>query len=312
MVERSDANATAEYVALRDEAAVVENLHQLVWIRGTDAVSFLEGILSQDVAGAQPGDVTRTLLLQPNGKLEAVGWILVGTEEVGLIVDAGFGEHVASVLNRYRIRVKVEIDVEARPVREIWGRHAEEALTADGISAPIGWDSDGSVVVARIPLGELPRFFVIGADLSAPPAGESAARALRVEAGEPVMGSDLSGKTIPQETGLVPASVSFTKGCYLGQELVARIDTRGHVNRRLMGVIVDEQVLPPEGSSLWVGEKEVGNLTSPAESLTLGVPIGLALVRREVEAGAPVRIDWQGGAATGRVVDLPLSTFDEL
>ncbi len=303
-------NVTGEYVALRDEAAVVVGLHELVWVRGEDTVTFLQGILSQDVESAPVGSVRRTLLLQPNGKLTAIAWLLKGADEVGLVVDAGLGETVATTLNRYRIRVKASIEPDLRPVREVWGRQAAAALVADGLPAPAGWQAtaDGAVI-AFVPLGGLPRYFVLGAELSPGQAGALAAHAIRVEAGVPVMGRDVSESTIPQESGLTDSTVSFAKGCYLGQELVARIDSRGHVNRRLVGVVIGENVVPPEGATLLVGDREVGTLTSPAESLTLRAPIGLALIRREVAAGDEVEVRWSGGNTRAQVRELPLSTF---
>ena len=305
-------NVTAEYVALRDEAAVVGGLHELVWIRGEDAVSFLQGILSQDVATPAPGSVTRTLLLQPNGKLTAIAWLLKGVDEVGLVVDAGMSDTVVTTLNRYRIRVKATVEADSRPVMEVWGRQAADAVIADGLPIPSGWERGvEGALIAAVPLGGLPRFFVLGAHLTPRQAGTVAAHAIRVEAGEPIMGADLSESTIPQESGLVDATVSFTKGCYLGQELVARIDSRGHVNRRLVGVVVGENILPPEGASLVAVGREVGTLSSPSESLTLRAPIGLALVRREVADGDGVEIRWPGGSTAAQVRRLPLSTFDQ-
>jgi folate-binding protein YgfZ len=137
-------------------------------------------------------------------------------------------------------------------------------------------------------------------------AGALAATAVRVEVGEPMMGRDVDESTIPQEAGPVDDAVDFTKGCYLGQELVARIDSRGHVNRRLCGVVVTTNVVPPEGAELMTGETAVGVLTSPAESLELRAPVALALVRREVDSDDPVVIRWSGGEAPGVVRELPL------
>lgn len=109
------------------------------------------------------------------------------------------------------------------------------------------------------------------------------------------MGVDVDHSTIPQECGFIPESVSFTKGCYLGQELVARIDTRGHVNRRLMGVMIRENTVPPAGAEILVETKLVGKFTSPAESLALRAPIGLSLLRREVGDGDGVIVQWRFG-----------------
>ncbi|HSG79508.1 MAG TPA: glycine cleavage T C-terminal barrel domain-containing protein, partial [Acidimicrobiia bacterium] len=95
----------------------------------------------------------------------------------------------------------------------------------------------------------------------------------------------------------------------LGQELVARIDSRGHVNRHLRGVALIDTVVPPEGSELMAGDAAVGTLTSVAESLTVMAPVGLALVRREVEPGTEVTVRWEGGSARARVLALPLDDF---
>ena len=123
------------------------------------------------------------------------------------------------------------------------------------------------------------------------------------------MGIDVDRDTIPQETGLVPEAVSFTKGCFLGQELVARIDSRGRVNRHLRGVTIGENVLPPEGATLWQGGAGVGKLSSVGESLALRAPVALAMVRREVEPGEEVEIRWEGGGTRGTVRPLPLDDF---
>jgi folate-binding protein YgfZ len=126
-----------------------------------------------------------------------------------------------------------------------------------------------------------------------PLAGWLATTAARVEHLEPVFGIDVNEKTIPQETGLVDRAVSFTKGCYLGQELVARIDTRGRVNRHLRRIAITRNVVPPEGASILHDGTEVGSLTSVTENLTS--PIGMSLVRREVEPGNEVVVRWGDG-----------------
>jgi folate-binding protein YgfZ len=128
------------------------------------------------------------------------------------------------------------------------------------------------------------------------------------------MGSELDERTIPAEAGILGETVSFTKGCYTGQELVARIDSRGgNVARRLRGVVVGEPVTPPVGAVLTgVGgaetatAKELGRLTSVASSLALRAPVALAFVRRDVAPPADVVVRWEGGEAPARVEELPL------
>lgn len=308
-------NVTAEYMALRDAAGLVADRREVVWARGPDVVSFLDGQLSQDIAGIAPGGVARSLLLEPRGKLRAVLWVLAGEGRIGLVADAGRGATVLEDLERFRFRVDVALEREASEILEVWGPAAERVLRSAGIEPPSGWAESDGVVTARLPLVALPRFLVIGVDAEtlvaagASRAGVLATEAVRIEGGEPVAGTDVDETTIPQESGLVEESVSFTKGCFLGQELVARIDARGHVNRRLRGIVLAENVIPPPGSEIVFGDDTVGTLTSVAESLTLRAPIGLALVRREVEPGAEVTIRWGDVGAPGRIEELPLDDF---
>ena len=126
------------------------------------------------------------------------------------------------------------------------------------------------------------------------------AEVLRVESGRPRLGLDMDGNTIPEEAGLNERAVSFEKGCYVGQETVARLHYRGKPNRHLRGLRLSEPV--ERGVAIELGEREVGTVGSVVESPTLG-PIALALVRREAEPGATVSVC----GADAEVVELPFS-----
>lgn len=292
---KSYGDVTSEYRAARYEAGAVAGLYDLVWFGGADAVTFLEAIISQNVVDQPPGTVRRSFLLEPRGKIAALMWVLRDVDRVGLLTEAGQGSGLADMLARYRIRVDVTIDHDPRPITALVGPESPSVE---------GW-SDDSDLLAEIPLAGNQRSITTAAsDLVA--VGRLAWDAVRVEAGEPVMGIDIDEATIPQESGLVPVAVDFTKGCYLGQELVARIDSRGHVNKRLMGIIVTTNVLPPGGAEVVADDKVVGRLTSPAESLALRAPVGLSLVRREVEAGTAVTLRWEGEEVSAAVADLPM------
>jgi folate-binding protein YgfZ len=310
-VRPSHGDVTAEYRALRDGAGLVAGTREVVWVDGADAIAFVDGQVSQDVAAMQPGDVARSFLLEPRGKLLALMWVLRDEGRVGLAVDAGRGEPAAEALRRFRFRVDAEIRTPPTPVVELWGRGAASVLVEAGIPTPQGWVDDDGVAVARLG-GDPPRYAIAGADPSALvdagalPVGSLAATAVRIEMGEPVMGIDVDESTIPHESGLVAESVSFTKGCFVGQELVARIDSRGHVNRHLRGVVISENVIPPVGAELVSGDRVVGALTSVGESLTVRAPIGLGMVRREVEPGDTVNVSWPGGGTVAEVRSLPL------
>jgi len=265
---------TADYVALRREAGAVWLPRDFLRITGPEATNFLQGQLSQDLEGMEPGTARLSFLLQPQGKVDAlvrVTWL--SDDEIVLDVDGGSGERVRERLERFKLRVKAEIDsIEWRCLAIRGPRSHEMAeghpqLVNDWPGLP-GVDLVGPESVVHVPAG------VRVCDLQA-------YEAVRIEAGVPVMGRELDEKTIPAETGIVDRAVSFTKGCFTGQELVARIDSRGgNVPRHLRGVVVLDNVLPPTGATVVVGDKQVGTLTSVAESLDRRAPVALAYVGR--------------------------------
>jgi folate-binding protein YgfZ len=149
-------------------------------------------------------------------------------------------------------------------------------------------------------------------EAGATPAGTGAFEAARVAAGVPRQGVDIDERTIPQEAFLERDAVSFTKGCFLGQELVCRIDTRGHVNRYLRGFVMapgdggdaeGNDTTPPPGAGIVLGDKEVGTLTTVARSA--GRTRALGYLRREVDVPAEVMVRWEGGEVAARADALP-------
>lgn len=238
----------------------------LVWFSGKDAVRFLNDLISREISSMTPGEVRRSLLLGPDGKLDHLLWVLKFDDRIGLVTDPGRGGELANTLGRYRIRVDVEIVPEPEPVWLVMGPY-------DGVD--VSW-------------GRRKRVLVVGARPDLPVGTESEYDRERIAAGEPEWGVDIDEKTIPQETGLVGATVDFDKGCYLGQELVARIDSRGgNVPRHLRMVTLSAPVDP--GSPVFHGERQVGVLSSVSETS------GLGMIRREVLPGEEVRVDGVGG-----------------
>jgi folate-binding protein YgfZ len=247
-------------------------------------------------------------LLSPQGKIDAVVRVTrTAGDELLLDVDGGYGAVVVSRLARFKLRTKVDIEALGWRCLALRGPHLADL----GLGAH---ERDGLALAADWP--GLPGVDLVGEHPAVPdgvPVCEPAAwEAVRVEAGVPTMGAELTDRTIPAETGLVERTVSFTKGCYTGQELVARIDSRGsRVPRHLRGVVVRGGDAPPVGAALFAedgGERELGQLTSVALSPTLGGPVALAYVRREVEPPADVVVRWGGEEASGRVEALPLVT----
>jgi folate-binding protein YgfZ len=251
-----------------------------VGVRGPDAADWLNGQLSQDLAAVPVGGAALSFLLQPQGKVDALLRVQRRTDdEFMLDTDGGFGSAVEARLLRFKLRVKADVEAAAWKCLALRGVGAAEAAP-EGIDATwLGWP---------------------GADLVGPepgwpagvPEGDGAAYELaRIEAGVPVMGAEITGKTIPAELGpwVIERAVSFTKGCYTGQELVARIESRGgHVPRRLRRLTVDEGTLEP-GASVALGEKTVGSVTSAAARPDGGA-VALAFVGRDVEPSTIVTV----------------------
>ncbi|HLI02003.1 MAG TPA: hypothetical protein VKV06_14540 [Acidimicrobiales bacterium] len=271
-------------------------------VTGPEAGWFLQGQLSQDLDGVPVGGSTWGWLLQPAGKVEALLRVTrTGPDILVADVDEGAGQAVFTRLVRYKLRTKVDLQLTTVSVGLLRGDGAAAAGEAVTAAEPTGttvavealWtpaEEAVDVVAYGAPLGPLP-----GTELDA-----SAWEAERVAVGVPRMGAELDERTIPGETGLVPRTVSFTKGCYTGQELVARIDSRGgNVPRRLRALRAADPLTV--GAELVAGDKVVGTVTSAAVSSELG-PVSLAYLGRAVVPPARVR----DGAQDVDVVELPL------
>ncbi len=282
---------------------------------GPDAAEYLQGQCSQDVTALAPGELADSLLLAPDGKLVA----LVRVERLAddqFIVDVagGFGARVRERLERFKLRSKLDLD----PLD--WSC---VALRGDGVAQALGLDAGaGRAVVERDGTRVLPVAWngTVGVDLVGPdPTGavpESARwcgteswDALRVEAGIPEMGRELDERTIAAEADLLERTVSFTKGCYTGQELVARLDARGNrVARHLGGVVVgpgpDLDPATLVGAPLYTGDadKEVGRCTSAAWCPGLGAVAALGYLHRSVEVPGPVTIGVGDAGSAGAVL----------
>ena len=299
-----------DVVALTEGVGAAWIARDVLRVVGPEAIAYLQGQLSQDVAGLAVGAGALSFLLQPQGRLDALVRVTrTAPDAVVVDTDAGWGDAVVARLTRFKLRTRADIERlewRALALRGPGLDRAAVAMPAEGVMADAPW----------------PRF--AGVDVLGPdpvvPAGvrlcaAAAYEALRVKAGVPVMGAELDERTIPAETGLVPLAASFTKGCYTGQELVARMDARsGTGPRHLRRVVSDDQV--PVGAEVVVGDKVVATLTSvsidPAGvgrgTLQAGAAgpgsVALALVRRDVVPPAEVELRWEGGRALGRVEEL--------
>jgi folate-binding protein YgfZ len=289
-------------VDLRTAEGAVRIERDAVLVTGPEALAYLQGQLSQDVESLGVGDSARSLLLQPSGKVDA--WLRVtrsGEDELALDVDAGHGEAVLARLQRFKLRTKADLSAVSWSGWALRGPSVErrEGVGPDVLALPAGWPGVAGVDL----LGE-----AVDRPAGLDEAPGEALEALRIECGVPAMGAELADATIPAEGGqwLIDASVSFTKGCYTGQELVARIDSRGgNVPRPIRGLLVEGDPLP-SGAALRLDDKEVGLVTSSARSAVLGT-VGLGPIARTVEVGTRVQVETGPDRATTAVVaELPL------
>jgi folate-binding protein YgfZ len=313
--------------ALRHGAGAFRSMRDFVAVRGPEAESYLQGQLSQDVVGLPVGAAADSLLLEPDGKLCALLRVTrLDGQGFLLDVDGGYGESVVARLRRFLLRSKVEIETLPWRCLSLRGSAVPvaaagltTALTERGVLAlPFEWNGWTGIDLVG------PEDVVLGTDDL--PAGLIACdadtvEACRIASGIPAMGTELTAKTIPAEAGIVARTASFTKGCYTGQELVARIDSRGsNVPRRLVGVVAPLEDGPlTRGMTLHAGDvpsgdgaaedKVVGTVTSAALSAGLHSWVALGYLHRSVEAPGPIRLrtgDGIGGSRPARVANLPL------
>jgi tRNA-modifying protein YgfZ len=290
---------------LRTELGAVPIVRDVMRVAGPDAVTYLQGQLSQDVAALASGASAWSFVLQPAGKVDA--WLRVtrvADHELVLDVDGGYGEAVLARLRRFLLRTKADIDPLDWRALALRGPGATEAVASlagqDAVVAAAHWPGAEGVDV----LGAAE---VVASIDGVPVADHAAYEALRIRCGVPAMGAELTDATIPAEAGpwVIEASVSFAKGCFTGQELVARIDSRGgHVPRRVRGVVVPDGGGVEPGAAVRAGGDEVGRVTSVAPAAGGGA-VALAIVGRAVEPPAEVEIAGAGGAVPATVVDLP-------
>lgn len=303
----------AEYDALRITAGVVE----LPWIErlratGGDRVGFLQGMLSNDVAALVPGTGCRALLLSEQGKATAELVVLAGDEVVALD-GVGAASIARAALDRFIVADDVELDAgPSSRVFAVIGPEAGAVLARVGLPVPVdafghapsGIPTDVPHVVrsregltCRVRRDEADAVWRRFVDEGrARPVGHTAFEVLRVEQGRPWHGRDVRTDTLALEAPYED-SISFKKGCYLGQEVMERVTARGHVNRKLVGVAIEGDV-PKTGTHLYAGDRDVGWVTTAVHSWRFGGTIALAYVRREsLEPGTSLTLGGPTGAA---------------
>ncbi len=320
----------AGYLALRESWGVVEaEGGGRLELAGADRERFLNGLVTCEVKGLAAGSGRHGFVTSAQGRVLADVVVLGLDDRLRLELPAGREEAIDEHLRKYVVADRVEI-VRGPGLSTLLvaGPGAEAALAARAAGGGLPAEpwahaerriGGAAVRLFRHPLVGVPAFALCAAPESAAEVsgallgeaggsgagraiGCAALEAVRVEEGIPRFGREFGPDNFPQETGFEDA-VSFTKGCYLGQEVVARIHYRGQVNRALRGLVFDGEKPPPEGAAVVFEGREAGRLTSVARSPRLGRPVALTMIHRRAAApGTEVEIEGGHGA---RVVELP-------
>jgi len=305
----------AQYRQLREECGVVDRSDRgKLLVTGSEAAEYLQGQLTNDIEALEAGEGCYAALLDRKGHMQADMRVLVvneekvwlDTEPEGLlaarrhlemykvgrdadVVDAGAERAIVSLIGPRSAEL-----AGSSPLPE----HFHEEIAVEGIECPAVGTSLGIDLIPRAEDRE--RLIAALAEAGAPAVDLAAAEIVRIEGGVPRFGSEMDAATMPAEAGIVERAVNFEKGCYIGQETVARLHYKGKPNRHLRGLRLSAPAVP--GAALSLGEKEVGKLGGSCVSPAHGA-IGLAIVRREAEPGAELLVGEDG--VTARVVDLP-------
>ena len=276
-----------------------------VTFSGSDRQVFLNNFCTNDVKRLVPGERCEAFVTNVKGKVLGHGLVDCRREELVFITVPAQAASLVEHLDRYIIREDVQLRDSTAERAFLLVSGGDCAGQAPEAERWIRWrllETEICGVVEATP-AELPR---VAQELLAAGAVEcstAAFHAMRIEAGTPLFGVDFKADNLPQEVGRDEFAISFTKGCYLGQETVARIDAMGHVNQSLVGVRFAGPNVPPVGLELTSGEKSVGRVTSASYSPRLDSPLALAMVRRPwTQTGTCL----ESASGACEVVDLPV------
>ena len=324
-----------EVGAARSTAGVVDQSdRKKVRLSGPDRVSFLNGLVTQDVADLKPGQWTYGLFLNPKAKVVGDATVYALPDAFLVDLDADESERVLDHIQKHLISDDVTVEpltgaadialhgpAAASLLRRVIG---DARPPRPGEFLPLPLNRKRSMIVATSDFLRLPGFrFISDTDSldavwraltafggptpgGATPIGREAWNTLRIEAGRPLVGVDMDENTIALEARMESA-ISYTKGCYEGQEVIARATYQGHMNRHLVGFRVEGDTVPTRGDSVLLDGKAVGEATSAAYSPTLRYVIAMGYVRRPSdEPGTRVVIETDSWQLRASVSDLPL------
>ena len=327
----------AEPKALRTTAGVIDlGFRGHLCLLGADRARFLHGQVTNDIKKLRPGDGCYAALATAKGKMESDLNVYNLADELLLDFEPGFADAIRQRLEKFIIADDVQI-VDAAPhygLLSVQGPKAETVIRELGLFVDVPGRALQSIKISEPTLGEIylmnqPRLGTSGFDVFVPTnslgavmdkliaaakqiggcaCGWQALETARIEAGIPRFGADMDASNIPLECGIESRAISYQKGCYIGQEVINRIHSFGHVTKELRGLRLadDLKTLPVKGDKLFKDDKEVGNLTSAVFSPALQANVALGYVRREFFAvGNELTLQSAGGHTSARIVPLP-------
>lgn len=334
LVPESYGDEAGEYDAVRKNVGIADlSSRGKLRLSGKEHLKFLQGMLTNDVMKLAPGKGMYAAILTVKGRMVADMHVYREEDAVFLDLETGLNTKVGDLLKKFRLSYKADIEdltgqlgllsvhgpKSGNLLKSLLGKDISTMAEYDHFRAEAGGTRIMAVKINRtgeqgydlyVPPNRLGYIWDMliekGGEYEIKAVGSRVLRILRVEAGIPVYGIDMDEDTIPIEAGLWDA-LNFEKGCYVGQEVVARIKWRGHVNRHLMGFVMEGDDLPVRGDGIFHGEKKIGSVTSSIFSPSLSRPVALGYIRREFkEPGTGVSIIAEDGVLQRAIVsDLP-------
>jgi tRNA-modifying protein YgfZ len=306
-----------QYRALREEAGALTRERATLLVKGSDGAEYLQGQLTNDIEALEPESGCYAALLDRKGHLSADMRVLhLENGELWLDLEPRAAETVLKHLRTYSIGREVEIEevTDRWAVISVIGPRSGELAGFEGLGPEHAqrfrqWDGTDVLGVATdlgidliVNAADAATIEAAAAEAGVVPVSAEAAEVVRVESGRPRFGLDMGSEHMPAEAGIVERAVNFEKGCYIGQEPVARLHYRGKPNRTLRGLRLSAPAA--HGDVLTLGDREVGTIGTASLSPAHGA-IALAIVRREAEVGERLAVG--DGSTTAEVVDLPFN-----
>lgn len=320
----------AEYFAVRQTVGLVDRGDLgVLEVTGRDRAAFLHAMLSNDITALGPGQGCRAAFLDVHGKVQALLIVWALDDRILLLTPAGGAGALVEALDKYLFSEKAYLRDATGEVALLLLAGPETATLAQRLTGSVPGDSAWSQLTTSLdgievrlvrgsgetgeaevwivgPAAERERLQARLVDAGARPVGTQAWEALRIEGGTPLYGRDVDASVLLPEIPL-ESLVSYTKGCYLGQEVVVRVRDRGHVNRHLRGFTLDGEAPPTPEAVVEVAGAESGRLTSTAWSFGLKRPVALGFIRRQhAEPGTSVVVRHGESRMPGVVTGLPL------